>query len=173
MELSDQLCACGCGQNTRIGQKTKQPNMYVSGHNSRVCHPMQGKHHSEETRERLASYKGELASYYKHGWSNTPTHRTWTSMLSRCEDPRCASWRYYGARGIKVCDRWHGFTNFLADMGQRPSLDHQLDRVDPDGNYEPDNCRWLTRAENNARRRNPWITRRARMAAKATPGEAG
>jgi hypothetical protein len=84
-------------------------------------------------------------------------------MHERCRDPRNASFRYYGGRGITVCERWQDFENFLADMGERPSLDHSIDRRDPAGNYEPGNCRWLTRAEQNARRLDPggWITRRA------------
>lgn len=124
---------------------------------------MKGKNHTEETRATLASYSGEKASNYRHGWSNTPTYRSWTAMHSRCRDPRNASYPLYGARGITVCERWESFENFLEDMGERPSLDHQIDRRDPKGNYGPDNCRWLTRAENNARRQDPggWITRRA------------
>lgn len=124
---------------------------------------MEGKKHTEEARAKLASYTGEKTSSYKHGWANTPTYRVWTSMLSRCRDVRNASYPRYGGRGIGVCERWAAFKNFLEDMGERPSLDHQIDRRDPDGNYEPSNCRWITRAENNARRKDPggWITRRA------------
>jgi hypothetical protein len=87
-------------------------------------------------------------------------------MLSRCYDPRNASYSAYGAKGVTVCDRWRdSFENFLADMGERPSLDHSIDRRGADGNYEPGNCRWLTRAEQNARRKDPggWIARRARQ----------
>jgi len=121
---------------------------------------------SEETRAKLASYTGERASSYKHGWSRTITYSTWSSMHSRCKDPRNASYKHYGARGITVCDRWADFESFLEDMGERPSKDYQIDRRDADGNYEPSNCRWITRAENNARRADPggWIKRRANQA---------
>lgn len=124
---------------------------------------MQGKHHTTETRERLAAYTGEQVSSYRHGWSKTPTYVTWNAMRSRCRDASNASYPLYGGRGISVCERWQVFENFLADMGERPSLDHSIDRIDPDGNYEPGNCRWLTRAEQNARRRDPggWIKRRS------------
>lgn len=84
-------------------------------------------------------------------------------MISRCRDVSNGSYPLYGGRGISVCKRWTVFENFLDDMGARPGLDYQIDRRDPDGNYEPSNCRWITRAENNARRKDPggWIKRRA------------
>ncbi len=103
---------------------------------------------------------------FKHGWSQTITYKTWSSMLGRCDDPRNASYVRYGGKGVTVCDRWREFENFLEDMGERPSKGHQIDRINPDGDYSPDNCRWLTRAENNARRKDPggWIARRAAQA---------
>lgn len=124
---------------------------------------MSGKSHSPETRARLAAYTGEKSSSFKHGWSNTITYKTWSSMHGRCTDSRNASYKYYGGAGIAVCPRWADFENFLEDMGERPSRDHQLDRRDPAKGYSPENCRWLTRTENNARRADPggWIKRRA------------
>jgi hypothetical protein len=150
-------CACGCGELAAPGR------LYVSGHNARVDHPFAGQRHSDATKERLASFTGEQASSYKHGWAGTPTYVSWAAMKGRCFDPGNASYPTYGARGITVCERWLDFENFLADMGERPSLDHSIDRRDENGNYEPGNCRWLTRAEQNARRKDPggWIKRRA------------
>lgn len=119
---------------------------------------------SDEQRAKLAAYTGERTSSYKHGWSKTPTYVTWRGMRSRCRTPSNASYPSYGGRGITVCERWDtSFEAFLEDMGERPSLDHEIDRRDPDGSYEPANCRWLTRKENNARRRDPggWIAKRA------------
>lgn len=164
-ELAPQLCACGCGEYAAVDNRRNRVSKFISGHNSKTAHPMAGKQHTEESRAKLASYTGERASSYKHGWSNTPTYRTWTAMKSRCADPRNASYPAYGGRGISVCERWLDFEAFLADMGERPSLDHSIDRIDADGNYEPGNCRWLTRAEQNARRKDPggWIRRRAKM----------
>lgn len=161
--LVPQLCACGCGEYAAVDERRNRVSKYVSGHNSRTNHPMKGKSHTEETKRKLAEYTGERASSYKHGWSNTPTYKVWSSMHGRCSDPRNNSYKYYGAKGIEVCERWKSFENFLEDMGERPSMDHQIDRRDPAGNYEPSNCRWITRAENNARREDPagWITRRA------------
>lgn len=164
--LQPLLCACGCGKYAAVDERRNRVSKYVSGHNGRVAHGMSGKTHTPEVRARLATYTGEKASSFKHGWSRTPTYKVWSSMHGRCEDLRNASYRYYGARGIKVCERWSLFENFLQDMGERPSLDYQIDRRDPDGDYSPENCRWLTGAENRARIADPggWIKRRANRA---------
>jgi hypothetical protein len=75
----------------------------------------------------------------------SPEYQSWANMKDRCMNPGAAAFEYYGGRGIKVCDRWLRFDNFLADVGPRPSLKYSLDRFpNKDGDYEPGNCRWAT-----------------------------
>lgn len=89
-----------------------------------------------------------------HGMSYTDTFKIWAGILRRCLNPNFKAYKYYGGRGIKVCDAWLKFENFYKDMGDRP-MNLQIDRIDNDGNYEPGNCRWVTSLVNNLNRKNP------------------
>jgi hypothetical protein len=80
------------------------------------------------------------------------TYISWISMIGRCTKKEHKSYKFYGGRGITICQAWFDFKNFLADMGLRPE-GLQLDRVDTNGNYERSNCRWATREQNNLNRR--------------------
>lgn len=88
-----------------------------------------------------------------HGMSYTSTFRIWTGILRRCLNSNFKAYKYYGGRGITVCERWkNSFENFLSDMGERPK-NLQIDRINNNGNYEPSNCRWVTAKENNHNRK--------------------
>jgi hypothetical protein len=87
-----------------------------------------------------------------HGMTNTTEFAIWRGMLARCNNPKNKDWSRYGGRGVSVCNRWHTFENFFSDMGYRPA-GLSIDRIDTNGNYEPDNCRWVDMKTQNRNRR--------------------
>lgn len=87
-----------------------------------------------------------------HRKTGTVEYEAWKNMRRRCTEPTNKRWESYGGRGITVCDRWQSFENFYNDIGPRPP-GHTLDRTDNDGNYEPGNCTWATRSQQNKNRR--------------------
>src|SRR5438132_13681286 len=132
------LCRCDCGNIT-----SAQATSLLSG-KTKSC----GCLRKETTR--TTGMNGTLR--VKHGYTvrgkRKPEYAAWLAIIDRCQNPNNQSFRLYGGRGITVCERWKSFVNFYADMGNRPSAEHSIDRYpDPDGNYEPGNCRWATRVE--------------------------
>jgi hypothetical protein len=101
----------------------------------------------------------KLGGKIKHGdcinGNRSTEYRSWESMRDRCNNPQSRYYKNYGGRGIKVCNRWlHNYKNFLSDMGRRPSHEYTLDRINNDGNYSPNNCRWTDwKTQNNNKRK--------------------
>lgn len=99
-----------------------------------------------------------IKTHTKHGMASggklSREYTAWVNMKRRCSDDTSRNWKNYGGRGITVCERWkNSFTSFFDDMGYSPGKGYELDRKNNDGNYEPGNCRWVTKKENNANKR--------------------
>lgn len=91
---------------------------------------------------------------YKHGMCDSTEYQSWSDMIKRCTNPNAAGWKHYGGRGIKVCERWKSFQNFLDDLGQKPTSKHTIDRYpNVNGDYEPSNTRWATKKEQGRNKR--------------------
>ena len=131
------VCLCDCGT-----EKVITVHSLTSGA-TRSCGCLQ-----RETISKIRFIHGMSKGLRRH-----PLYSSWLTMKSRCRNQKVDSWKDYGGRGISVCDRWDSFENFLADMGERPP-GTSIDRVDNDGNYELQNCRWATPTE-QAQNRGP------------------
>jgi hypothetical protein len=132
-KYSSWLCRCSCGVEVEV----------ITAHLTNGCTKSCGCLNRDVARKNST----------KHGLSYTSEYDCWVNMKDRCLNSKHKAYKYYGGRGIKVCDRWlNSFENFILDMGKKPAPELSLERIENDGNYEPGNCRWATSKEQRLNR---------------------
>jgi len=125
-------CQCDCGNTLLVS------SCNLRSQHTRSCGCLASETTSERSSTHGCSRVGKMTKEYK----------TWRKMKERCGNENHMNYHYYGGRGIQVCDRWKAsFENFLTDMGEAPTSQHSIDRINNHGHYEPSNCRWATAKE--------------------------
>lgn len=126
------VCVCDCG-----GEKTAAKANVLGGKTTSCgCVALERQHKKKPNRK------------CKHGMYGTPEYRAWNAMRQRCFNPKVSEYHRYGGRGITISKEWvESFSNFYNDMGSKPSMGHSIDRINNNGNYCKENCKWSTRKE--------------------------
>ncbi len=148
---SNWLCQCDCGnQHIAIGSNLRKGDTTSCGCAAHEWASVMG------SNPEFIAKRSKIIEKHGHKKRIGPSveYRTWLMMKRRCQDKKYKDYSNWGGRGISVCERWNGsFEAFLSDMGPRPPGQFSIDRIDPDGNYEPNNCRWATMQEQGAEHR--------------------
>lgn len=132
-------CECDCGNTVKVSSRD-----LVNGH-TKSCGCLQ--------KDTIKAIR------YKHGDRDARLYSVWKTMKKRCENENCKSYKYYGEKGVCICDEWHDYSTFktwATENGYDENADYgecTIDRIDPYGNYEPNNCRWISMADQNRNKR--------------------
>lgn len=149
-------------QSVHISSRSKQWEFYMAACSVRGCeNGAVARGLCDKHRKRVARH-GHSGSTRPIDWgkrTSHPLYKQWHGIIRRCHDTKHRDFCNYGARGVAVCDRWHDFWAFIADVGPRPSNRHSIGRIDNDGDYSPENAEWQTPEEQGRNRRSSVLTK--------------